>query len=189
MHLCKYWIPRWRDENSSAETSEVVVGKIRFQSSILSSSHSSANFDGIGMTSADSRSVASSEISTCFQTWTNAWNEGNIVGYLDGYADSPLTRYVSGKKVINGKDNIIKMFEERGARGNLSLVHFESDCISEHDAICFGQYKLVECAVKEDDRGRIKDVNTGEEHMYEGCFTVHVRKLQNTWKIISDHSS
>ena len=126
--------------------------------------------------------IASTEIRTCFDKWTNAWNEGNIEGYLDGYADSPSVRYVSGKKVTKGKDNIVSLFQERGARGVLKLVHFESECVSASDAVCFGQYRLVECTGGDDGHDDIKET-------HEGCFTVHVRKINGSWKIISDHSS
>ena len=132
--------------------------------------------DPRGMSSASNK--ANIEIRKAFDQWKSAWNEGNIDGYLDGYADDiPSVRYVSDKKVTIGKDNIAKLFRERGARGMLTLVHFESECVSESDALCFGQYRLVECA-GDDSKG-----------MHEGCFTVHVRKILGSWKIVSDHSS
>lgn len=135
-----------------------------------------------GMTFSSSRDV-SSEIKECFDKWTYAWNEGNIEGYLDGYVDSPIARYVSGKTVTRGKDNIARMFKERGARGNLSLISFESCCVSEHDAICFGQYRLIQYTTVADNN------EDSLEETQEGCFTVHVRRVQHSWKIISDHSS
>ncbi len=122
----------------------------------------------------------SSEISKSFGEWTDAWNKGDIEGYLDGYSDIPSVRYVSGKKVTKGKENIANLFRDRGARGRLTLVHFETDCISDLDAVCFGQYRLVECN---------NDGPDDEGKTHEGCFTVHVRKIEGSWKIISDHSS
>eukprot|EP00979_Chaetoceros_neogracilis_P003699 scaffold656_cov271-Chaetoceros_neogracile.AAC.9 len=125
------------------------------------------------------------EIKACFDEWTKSWNEGDINGYLQGYADSPSVRYVSGKKVVVGKDNVSKLFQERGASGKLSLLHFESDCVSDIDAICFGKYQLIES-----DGGSSEDDHEKEkEKIHEGCFTVHLRRMEGFWKIISDHSS
>ena len=112
------------------------------------------------------------DIRNSFDNWTTAWNNDDIEGYLNGYANLPSVRYVSGKKIIKGKENIENLFRERGAKGTLSLVHFESECVSESDAVCFGQYRL-----------------TCDDDKHEGCFTVHVRKIEGSWKIISDHSS
>jgi len=120
-----------------------------------------------------------SEIKASFDKWTKSWNEGDTNGYLQGYADLPSVRYVSGKKVIVGKENVTKLFQERGARGRLSLVHFESDCVSETDALCFGKYQLVETS-SEDHQA---------EETHEGCFTCHLRRIDGSWKILSDHSS
>lgn len=88
-------------------------------------------------------------------------------------------RYVSGKNIIIGKEEVCKVFREKGTKGFLELVHFEAECFG-GDAICFGKYKLTE---------DIKDGKKIEEIVHEGCFTVHVRKLNGQWKIISDHSS
>ena len=142
----------------------------------------SSNSDYPSVQSAASSSAR--EIQSCFDKWAQAWNEGDINGYLDGYSDIPSVRYVSTKMVTRGKENIVKLFQERGAKGKLSLLHLESDIIGQDDAICFGQYRLVEeCHVDGDNSGN------QEEKVHEGCFTVHVRRIQNEWKIISDHSS
>lgn len=119
-----------------------------------------------------------SEIKLAFSQWTDAYNRGNIDGYLEGY-DLPTMRYVSGKNIIIGKEEVCKVFREKGTKGFLELVHFEAECFG-GDAICFGKYKLTE---------DIKDGKKIEEIVHEGCFTVHVRKLNGQWKIISDHSS
>lgn len=131
--------------------------------------------------------TVTNEIQSAFEEWTNAWNNHDIDGYLDGYADIPSVRYVSGKQVTRGKHNIVKLFQTRGARGFLSVVHFELESISDLDAVCFGQYHLVE---KSDSAtAKSGDSLESDENVHEGCFTVHVRKIKGSWKIVSDHSS
>ncbi len=123
------------------------------------------------------------QIRECFDCWTDAWNRGDINGYLDGYLNSPKTRYVSGKKVIRGKENIVEQLKARGGpKGILSLTEFEVELMTDcRDAVCFGQYKLID----------------GSEN-HAGCFTVHLRQVLredddggdvHNWKIVSDHSS
>ena len=120
------------------------------------------------------------EIQISFDNWTKAWNEGNTETYLTAYADLPSTRYVSGTNVTIGKENIVQLMRERGgAKGILSIhdpsTSFHIDILpNQDDAICFGQYEL-----------ELPHVDS-KQH---GCFTVHVRKLEGVWKIISDHSS
>ena len=132
------------------------------------------------------------QIRQCFNEWTEAWNKGDSDGYLNGYMESPKTRYVSGKKVVYGKENIRSMLEARGGpKGFLSLVELAVEVMSNcKDAMCFGKYQL-EVDIENDNDDQKKEIHTG-------CFTVHVRKViegsdeiieNHTWKIVSDHSS
>jgi hypothetical protein len=99
-------------------------------------------------------------------------------GYLEAYADSEKTRYVSGSDIIIGKERIKELVYSRGAKGMLSLDTLQIDFISEQDAICFGKYVLQLSKVQEKDM-----------EYYKGCFTVHLKNIEDQWKIVSDHSS
>lgn len=118
------------------------------------------------------------EIKKCFDSWTECYNQGNLNGYLEAYADSEYTRYVNGSNIIIGIQNIRDLVHSRGSNGVLSLEHFQVDMISDHDAICFGQYRL-----------HVKTDGNDSFAKHKGCFTVHVRKFEGAWKIWSDHSS
>lgn len=119
------------------------------------------------------------EIKSCFDSWTKCWNSGDVDGYLNGYIQSSSARYVSGKNIIRGYDEICKHFHSRGAKGKLLLKNFESNVISDCHAVCFGEYQL--------------DLLDGSGEQYEGCFTCHLQKVDigdsKGWKIVSDHSS
>jgi len=119
------------------------------------------------------------EIKSCFDSWTKCWNSGDVDGYLNGYIQSSSARYVSGKNIIRGYDEICKHFHSRGAKGKLLLKNFESNVISDCHAVCFGEYQL--------------DLLDGGGEQYEGCFTCHLQKVDigdsKGWKIVSDHSS
>ena len=144
--------------------------------------------------------AAKEQIKECFNCWTKSWNQGDLNGYLTGYFDSSHTRYVSGKKVTIGKQNIRDLLKSRGGpKGILKVVSLDvgvmNDC---NDAICFGQYELKLPSSKSDNDTKNSDINTSDCYeIHTGCFTVHVRKLQvegdendnANWKIISDHST
>ncbi len=123
--------------------------------------------------------IAKKEIEICFDAWTKAWNEGNTEAYLKAYADLPSIRYVSGTTITIGKENIVKLMKTRGGAKGILSIHppssFKIEVLPNHDdAICFGQYEL-----------ELPNVDTKKN----GCFTIHLRKIEDAWKIISDHSS
>lgn len=118
------------------------------------------------------------EIRKCFNSWTKCYNDGNLDGYLEAYADSEKTRYVSGSDIIIGKEKIKELVHSRGVKGMLSLDTLQIDFISEQNAICFGQYML-----------QLSKVQDKDMEYRKGCFTVHLKKIEDQWKIVSDHSS
>lgn len=130
------------------------------------------------MTSADTTIAFTQEVQAAFKGWTERWNAGDLEGYLAAYADSDETRYCSGSKAIRGKENIAAHYRERGTVGRLSVVEFEAqamggdDTLQVNDGLVFGQFELV--------------LEDGTRHT--GAFTVHVRKLNGLWRILSDHS-
>jgi ketosteroid isomerase-like protein len=128
-----------------------------------------------GMTS--DTTAFTQEVQAAFGGWTASWNAGDLEGYLAAYADSDQTRYCAGSKVIRGKEKIASHYREHGASGHLSVVEFEAQAMGDAGNVCdglvFGQFELV----KED----------GTRHT--GAFTVHVRKINGLWRILSDHSA
>jgi hypothetical protein len=115
------------------------------------------------------------ELQAVFGGWTEKWNSGDLEGYLEAYQDSDQTRYCAGSKVIRGKENIAAHYREQGAYGHLSVVDFEAQAMGDNlnDGLVFGQFELV----------------LEDETRHPGAFTVHVRKINGLWRILSDHSA
>ena len=122
---------------------------------------------------ANNMSKVADEVRKAFDTWTSAWNSGDVDGYLEAYENSDTVRYVSGSKIIHGKEDIVKKYKEKGIKGQLALGNFEVDDIGLENAIAFGEFLLT------------IDENTKAK----GVFTVHVRLQNGLWRIHSDHSS
>lgn len=118
-------------------------------------------------------------IQACFLAWQNAWNRGDLEAFLDSYWRSDSTRYVSGKTITMGFDAIADIFRARytgGDSGSMGQMKLEvtPDLIREDEALVFGKYQAL---------------NNDGQIMGHGVFTVHLRQIDGTWKIVSDHAS
>lgn len=106
----------------------------------------------------------------------DAWNRGDINGYMDGYARSPDTVLVSGDTVTRGwqtvHDRYQKNYNSREKMGTLTFSDLEVTVVSKDVAVMLGRWHLQ----------RASD----EPH---GRFTLIFRKTKQGWKIVHDHTS
>lgn len=104
------------------------------------------------------------------------WNRGDIEGYMDGYARSDDTVFVSGDNVTRGWQTVLeryqKAYDSREKMGSLTFSDFEITLIGNDHATVLGRWHLK----------RSKD----EPH---GRFTLILRRTKLGWKIIHDHTS
>ena len=146
-------------------------------------------------------SKVEAEVCEAFFGWTESWNAGNLFGYLDAYWDSEQVRYISesllksphskGNVVIYGKKQIEAIFtdtfvknkkqqerykDKKGVAGFISLRKLIVTPTGSKNAIVFGEHQME---VAGDKRGTVR----------AGVFTIHVRKLQGKWKIVSEHGT
>jgi len=119
------------------------------------------------------------EIVASFQSWQDAWNNGDIEGFLESYWQSDSVRYVSGNQMVIGFDAIAKRYRDRYIdnpdviMGRMRLF-IDADFATSDEALIFGKYQALD------------ETDTLLGH---GVFTAHLRKLNGQWKIISDHAS
>lgn len=106
----------------------------------------------------------------------DAWNRGDIEGYMDGYARSEDTVFVSGDNVTRGWQTVLdrykKNYNSREKMGTLTFSDLEITLVGKDAAIVLGRWHLK----------RASD----EPH---GRFTLIFRKTKQGWKIIHDHTS
>ena len=106
----------------------------------------------------------------------DAWNRGDIEGYMDGYDKSDNTVFVSGDNVTRGWKTVLerykKSYDSREKMGQLEFSDLEITVLSEDSAVVLGRWLLK----------RSKD----EPH---GRFTLIFKKTQSGWRIIHDHTS
>ena len=105
-----------------------------------------------------------------------AWNRGDIEGYMDGYERSANTVFVSGDNVTHGWQTVLdhykKAYDSREKMGVLTFSDLEITSLGTDTAVVLGRWHLQ----------RAKD----EPH---GRFTLIFRKTKQGWKIIHDHTS
>ncbi len=111
-----------------------------------------------------------------FEDGAKAWSQGNIDGYLDGYWKSEKLRWVSDGTIIEGWAEVEEAFKKRFDKaeniGVLTASDLDIEILSATDALVFGVWtQETEAATR------------------TGFFTVHLKKIDGRWKIISDHSS
>jgi ketosteroid isomerase-like protein len=106
----------------------------------------------------------------------DAWNRGDLEGFMHGYWRSEKLTFISGDKVTRGwqrtLDNYKKTYDSRAKMGTLMFSDIEFVSISKSRAIVKGSWALK----------RIKDTPKGR-------FTLTFRKFKEGWRIVRDHTT
>jgi len=106
----------------------------------------------------------------------DAWNRGDIEGYMDGYDRSPRTEFVGGDEITRGWQTVLdrykKKYDSREKMGVLTFSQVEITMLSKDAALVLGRWHLK----------RAND----EPH---GTFSLVFRKTKAGWRIVHDHSS
>ncbi len=121
-----------------------------------------------------SNSVA--EIQSVLSAQQDAWNRGDIDAFMNGYARSGSTVFVSEDEVGRGwetvRDQYRLKYSDRGKMGTLGFSDIEVTMLSPDAAVVLGLWRLK----------RAND----EPH---GRFTLIFKRLPEGWRIIHDHTS
>ncbi|MEO8436595.1 MAG: nuclear transport factor 2 family protein [Pyrinomonadaceae bacterium] len=115
-------------------------------------------------------------IQTVLNEQRDAWNRGSIEGYMDGYARSPETVFISGDNLTRGWQTVLdrykKNYDSREKMGTLTFSELEIKVLSKDAAVVFGRWHLQ----------RAQD----QPH---GRFTLLFRRNKAGWRIVHDHTS
>jgi ketosteroid isomerase-like protein len=110
------------------------------------------------------------------QQGETAWNEGSIEGYMETYWKSPDLRFASGGKVTHGWqktiDGYLKRYPDRAAMGRLEFGDLDIRILENDAALAFGSWRLYR-----------------ENDQPHGLFTLQLRRFQEGWRIVHDHTS
>jgi uncharacterized protein (TIGR02246 family) len=116
------------------------------------------------------------EIQSVLSAQQDAWNRGDMDAFMNGYAQSASTVFISGDEVTRGwetvRDRYRVKYSDRAKMGTLSFSDIEVTMLSPDAAVVLGRWRLK----------RAND----EPH---GRFTLIFKRLPEGWRIVHDHTS
>jgi ketosteroid isomerase-like protein len=119
---------------------------------------------------------SATEIQSVLTTQQDAWNRGDIDTFMNGYARSASTVFVSEDEVGRGwetvRDRYRVKYSDRAKMGTLSFSDVEVTMLSPDAAVVLGRWRLK----------RAND----QPH---GRFTLIFKRLPEGWRIVHDHTS
>ena len=120
--------------------------------------------------------VAPDSVQAVLDAQEAAWNRGDIDGFMEGYARSPKTTFVSGDDVTRGwqtvRDRYAKKYDSREKMGTLTFSDLTITPLCDDAAIVLGSWSLQR-----------------KEDQPHGKFTLLFRRLTEGWRIVLDHTS
>jgi ketosteroid isomerase-like protein len=115
-------------------------------------------------------------IRSVLQAQQAAWNRGDIDGFMNGYARSASTVFISEDTVRRGwetvRDRYREKYSSRSKMGTLTFSDLEITPLSSDSAVASGRWNL----------NRAND----QPH---GRFTLILKRLPEGWRIVRDHTS
>jgi ketosteroid isomerase-like protein len=125
---------------------------------------------------AEQTANALTQIRSVLQAQQDAWNRGDIDGFMNGYARSASTVFISEDTIRRGwqtvRDRYRKKYSSRTKMGTLTFSDLETTLLSSDSALTSGRWKLK----------RAND----QPH---GRFTLILRRLPEGWRVVYDHTS
>jgi ketosteroid isomerase-like protein len=126
--------------------------------------------DALGAAAADQ------EIRAVMQAQVAAWNRGDIDGFMEGYARSKATEFVSGDRLTRGwqtvRDRYKRKYDSREKMGRLTFSDIKITQLGPDAALVLGRWKLAR--------------KSDQPH---GIFTLLFRRTPAGWRIVHDHTS
>jgi uncharacterized protein (TIGR02246 family) len=117
-------------------------------------------------------------ITHVIQMQQEAWNRGDLEGFMEGYWKSPELTFFSGGKENQGWQTALDRYKAAYASpghemGKLEFANLRVEMLGADAAFVRGEYHLT-----------MPDGKTPH-----GLFTLIFRKLPDGWKIVHDHSA
>ena len=106
-------------------------------------------------------------------TQQEAWNAGDIDGFVEGYWQSPELRFASGGAVTTGwqetRDRYHANYADRARMGELSFQDLSVTVLADDAAVVHGAWALQRA-----------------EDRPSGLFTLIFQEIDGAWRIVSD---
>ncbi|MBI2968556.1 MAG: nuclear transport factor 2 family protein [Bacteroidetes bacterium] len=117
-----------------------------------------------------------SDILLILQNQQDAWNRGDLEGFMQGYWESDSLKFIGKKGLTCGWKNILdnyrKSYPDKNAMGKLAFEITSVEFPGENSALAIGKWNLYR-----------------ETDTLKGYFSLVWKKSGEKWVIIADHSS
>jgi ketosteroid isomerase-like protein len=122
-------------------------------------------------------SMDKSSVTEILGKQADAWNKGDLAGYMDGYAKIDSLVFTSGSKIRKGWQATFDAYKAKydtapGTMGHLAFEILQVDNLGADGAVVLGRWTL-----------------TKAEQPGSGVFTVILERRAEGWKIVHDHTS
>ena len=116
------------------------------------------------------------EITDMMLQQANDWSNGNIEAFMEGYIKSDSLKFIGSKGLTYGWKNTLENYKKgyptKEHTGTLTFNLLEFDQLADDVFLVIGEYHL---------KRTVGDAN--------GMFSIILKRINNEWKIIADHSS
>lgn len=121
---------------------------------------------------------AADEIKHLLSAQVDAWNKGDLEGFMAGYWNSPDLTFFSGGNVAHGWQAALERYQRNyqstgKEMGHLEFQDLNIDQVGEQAAVVRGSWHLT-----------MSDGKTPH-----GLFTLILKRFPGGWKIVHDHTS
>ena len=128
--------------------------------------------------SASQRADLEKGIKHLLLTQVDAWNHGNLDGFMEGYWHSPDLTFFSGGTATHGWEPTLLRYRQRyqaegKEMGKLDFQDLTIDALSRQSAVVRGKWQL--------------SMSDGKQP--HGLFTLIFKRMPDGWKIVHDHTS
>ena len=116
-------------------------------------------------------------VALTMQRQQDAWNEADLVGFMEGYLPSDSLMFIGKSGVTYGHEATLKRYmkgyPDAAAMGTLTFQNLQWISLGDDAGWLMGKWALKKEAQED----------------AEGMYTLLWRKLDGTWLIVADHSS
>jgi ketosteroid isomerase-like protein len=111
-------------------------------------------------------------------TQVDAWNHGDLDGFMQGYWHSPDLTFFSGATVTHGWEPTLLRYRQRyksegKEMGKLEFQDLTIDLLSPNSGVVRGKWQLT--------------MSDGKQP--HGLFTLILKRMPEGWRIVHDHTS
>ncbi len=124
------------------------------------------------------RAVAEEGIKHLLVAQVEAWNHGNLQGFMNGYWHSPDLTFFSGTTITKGWEPTFERYQQRykgegKEMGHLEFLDLNIDLLERNAAVVTGKWQLT--------------MSDGKKP--GGLFTLILKRRPEGWRIVHDHTS